>query len=81
MCIDCYGHHSGGSSFGICKNDFCYYRNCLYTTGTGTALRKNRSMRVPVYKYSTVYRYSIDNITLRTSVRIRQSGRVGIRRA
>ena len=18
-------------------NDFCYYRNCLYTTGTGTA--------------------------------------------
>ena len=20
-------------------NDFCYYRNCLYTTGTGTTLR------------------------------------------
>ena len=31
-------------------NDFCYYRNCLYTTGTGTgtALRKNRSMGVLV---------------------------------
>ena len=29
-------------------NDFCYYRNCLYTTSTGTALMKNRSMRVPV---------------------------------
>ena len=30
-------------------NDCCYYRNWLYTTGTGAALRKNRSMRVPVY--------------------------------
>ena len=29
-------------------NDFCYYRNCLYTTGTGTALLKNRLMGVPV---------------------------------
>ena len=24
----------------VYANDFCYYRNCLYTTGTGTALRK-----------------------------------------
>ena len=47
MCIDCDGHHSGSSSF-VYVNDFCYYRNCLYTTGTGTALRKNRTMRVPV---------------------------------
>ena len=38
-------------------NDFYYYRNCLYTIGTGTALRKNKSMGVPVY--SIVYRYSI----------------------
>ena len=75
MCIDLYGHHSGGSSFVyIYINDFCYYRNCLYTTGTGTALRKNRSMRVPVqYKYID----SIDSIAPRTSVRIRQSGRPG----
>ena len=30
MCIDFDGHHSGGSSFYIYVNDFCYYRNCLY---------------------------------------------------
>ena len=30
-------------------NNFCYYINCLYTTGTGTALMKNRSMRVSIY--------------------------------
>ena len=58
-------------------NDFCYYKNYLYTIGTGTALRKNRSMRVPV-QYTV---YSIDSIAPRTSVMIRQSGRIGIRRA
>ena len=47
MCIDFDGHHSSGSSF-VYINYFCYYRNCLHTTGTSTALRKNRSMRVPV---------------------------------
>ena len=30
MCIDFDGLHSGGSSF-VYVNDFCYYRNCLYT--------------------------------------------------
>ena len=30
MCIDFDGHNSGGSSF-VYVNDFCYYRNCLYT--------------------------------------------------
>ena len=30
MCIDFDGHHSGGSSF-VYVNDFCYYRNFLYT--------------------------------------------------
>ena len=30
MCRDIDGHHSGGSSF-VYVNDFCYYRNCLYT--------------------------------------------------
>ena len=30
MCIDFDGHHSGGSSF-VYVNEFCYYRNCLYT--------------------------------------------------
>ena len=37
-----------------------------------SALRKNRSIRVPV-------RYSIDSFAPRTSVRTRQSGRTGIR--
>ena len=30
MCIDFDGHYSGGSCF-VYVNDFCYYRNCLYT--------------------------------------------------
>ena len=30
MCIDFDGHHSGGSYF-VYVNDFCYYKNCLYT--------------------------------------------------
>ena len=30
MCIDFDGNHSSGSSF-VYVNDFCYYRNCLYT--------------------------------------------------
>ena len=30
MCINFDGHHSGSSSF-VYVNDFCYYRNCLYT--------------------------------------------------
>ena len=30
MCIDFDGHHSGGSFF-VYVNDFCYYRNFLYT--------------------------------------------------
>ena len=47
MCINLYGHHSSGSSF-VYINDFSFYRNCLYITGTSTTLRKNRSMRVPV---------------------------------
>ena len=30
MCIGFDGHHFDGSSF-VYVNDFCYYRNCLYT--------------------------------------------------
>ena len=30
MCINFYGHDFDGSSF-VYVNDFCYYRNCLYT--------------------------------------------------
>ena len=49
MCIDFYGHHSGGSSFCICTNDFFVITEIVcILTGTCTDLRKNRSMRVPV---------------------------------
>ena len=73
MCIDCDEHHSGGSSFVYVQMIFVIIEIvCAPTgTGTGTALRKKRSMRVPIY--------SIDSIAPRTSVRIRQSGRAGIR--
>ena len=30
MCIDFDRHHSSGSSL-VYVNNFCYYRNCLYT--------------------------------------------------
>ena len=30
MCIDFDGHHFDGSVF-VYVNDFCYYKNCLYT--------------------------------------------------
>ena len=52
-------------------NEFCYYRNCLYNTGTGTALRNNRSMGVPV-QYTV---YSIDSIT--PGLRFGSANRVG----
>ena len=77
MCIDFYGHHSGGSSFVYVQMIFVITEIVCALIGTGTALRKNRSMRVPV-QYSIVYRYSIDSIAPWTSVRIRQSGRAGI---
>ena len=73
MCIDCDGHHSGGSSFVYVKMIFVITEIVGIPTGTSSTLRKNRSMRVPVY--------SIDSIVPRTSVRICQSGRIGIRRA
>ena len=74
MCIDFYGHHSGGSSFVYVKMIFFVIIEIVgIPTGTSSALRKNRSMRVLVY--------SIDSIAPRTSVWIRQSGQTGIRRA
>ena len=48
MCIDCDGHHSGGSSFVYIKMIFVITEIVCISTGTGTALRKNRSMRVQV---------------------------------
>ena len=46
MCIDFDGHHFSGSSF-VYVNDFCYYRNCLYITGTSSALRKKKQVKSP----------------------------------
>ena len=48
MCIDLEEHHSGGSSF-VNVNDFFFTEIVCITTGTSSALRKNRSTRVPVY--------------------------------
>ena len=44
MCIDFEGHHSGGNSF--VENDFFFViiEIVCITTGTSSALRKNRSM-------------------------------------
>ena len=46
MYIDLEGHHFGGSSF-VNVNDFFFFvitEIVCITTGTGLALRKNRSM-------------------------------------
>ena len=50
MCIDFDGHHSDGSSF-VYVNDFCYYRNCLYTTGISSALKKKKKKQVKNPRY------------------------------
>ena len=56
MCKHFDGHHSGGSSF-VYVNVFCYYINCCIPTGTSLALRKNRSMRVPVHSLAPRTRF------------------------
>ena len=64
MCIDFDGHHSGGSSF-VYVNDFCYYRNCLYTHR---------------YKFSSDKDQINESqyiVSAPDSVRIRHSGRTG----
>ena len=48
MCIDFDGHHSGGSSF-VYVNDFCYYRNCLYTHRYKFISEKNRRKKKSQY--------------------------------
>ena len=58
MCLDFDGHHSGGSSFVYVKKIFVIIEIVCIPTGISTALRKNRSMKVPVY--------SIDSLTPRT---------------
>ena len=48
MCINCDGHHSDGSSFEYVQMIFVITEIVCAPIGTGTALRKNRSMSVPV---------------------------------
>ena len=67
MCIDFDGHHFGGSSF-IYVNDFFVITEIVcITTGTISALRKNRSMSPSIWSRAP------------NSVRIRHSGRIGKR--
>ena len=46
MCIDFDGRHSGGSSF-VYVNDFCYYRNCLYTHRYKFSSEKKKQVKSP----------------------------------
>ena len=46
MCIDFDGHHSGGSSF-LYVNDFCNYRNCLYTHRYKFNSEKKKQIKSP----------------------------------
>ena len=48
MCINCDGYHSGDSFFVYVQMIFVITEIVCAPIGTGTALRKNRSMRVPV---------------------------------
>ena len=56
MCIDFDRHHSGGSSL-VYVNDFFIIEIVCITIGTSSDLRKNRSMRVPVYSLAPRTRF------------------------
>ena len=68
MCIDFDGHHSGGSSF-VYVNDFCYYRNCLYTHKYKFSSKKKKTGKESQFIVSRAP----------NSVRIRHSSRTGNR--
>ena len=51
MCIDFDGHHSDGSSF-VYVNDFCYYRNCLYTHRYKFSSEKKKKSKESQYMVS-----------------------------
>ena len=51
MCIDFDGHYSGGSSF-VYVNDFCYYRNCLYTHKYKFSFEKKKTGKESQYMVS-----------------------------
>ena len=54
MCIDFYGHHFGGSCFVYVQMIFVITEIVCAPIDTGTTLRKNRSMRVPIYNIDIV---------------------------
>ena len=54
MCIDCYGYHSDGSSFVYVQKIFVITEIVCAPIGTGTALRKNRSMTVSIYSIDSI---------------------------
>ena len=54
-------------------NDFCYYRNCLYTTGTGVSSEKEQVNKSP----STKQYIDIVEIVLRPGLRFGLANRVG----
>ena len=77
MCIDFDGHHSGGSSF-VYINDFLLLQKLFVYYKYKYSSEKEQVNESP----STVeYIDGIDSIMPRTSVRILQSGRTGIRGA
>ena len=61
MCIDFDGHHSGGSSFIYMKMNFVITEIVCVTTGASSVMRKNRSMRVPVYSLAPRTRFGSAN--------------------
>ena len=61
MCIDFDGHHSDGSSFIYMTMIFVITEIVCITTGTSSALRKNRSMRVLVYSLAPRTRFESAN--------------------
>ena len=69
MCIDFDGHHSGGSSF-VHVNDFCYYRNYLYTNRYKFSSKKKNRQRVPVYSLSS-WRIGNRGVTVPLHYRVR----------
>ena len=46
MCIDFNGHHSGDRSF-VYVNDFCYYKNCLFTHRYKFSFEKKKQVKSP----------------------------------
>ena len=60
MCIDFDGHHSDGSSF-VYVNDFCYYRNFLYTHRYKFSSEKKTGKESHIYGFAPRNRFGSAN--------------------